>query len=93
MANEEQIPSQPAQPVAADTAASPSLIERLRAFQKSLGVYGLFCAAILFLQLLIELRGWGFSPGERVHVPPSVRQSPGGYRSYHFWHRGVHGGK
>ena len=41
----------------------------------------------------IELRGWGLSPGERVHVPPSVRQSPGGYRSYHFWHSGLHGGK
>lgn len=93
MANEEPIPSQPAQPVSPEAEPPPSLIERLRRAQKSLGAYGLFCVAILFMQLLIELRGWGFSPGERVHVPPSVRQSPGGYRSYHFWHRGVHGGK
>lgn len=92
MANEEPIPSPPA--VSSDAASPPpSLLDKLRGWQKSLGVYGLFCAAILFLQLMIELRGWGFSPGERVHVPPSVRQSPGGYRSYHFWHRGVHGGK
>ena len=26
-------------------------------------------------------------------APPSVRSSPGGYRSYHFWHSGFQGGK
>jgi hypothetical protein len=26
-------------------------------------------------------------------IPPSVRTSPGGYRSFHFWHSGYHGGK
>jgi len=26
-------------------------------------------------------------------IPCSVRSSPGGYRSYHFWHDGYHGGK
>jgi len=26
-------------------------------------------------------------------VPAGVRSSPGGYRSYHFWHSGYHGGK
>jgi len=93
MANEDPVLSQPAPSAAGDAPPAPSLIARLRSVHKTLGVYGLFCAAILFLQFLIELRGWGFSPGERVHVPPSVRQSPGGYRSYHFWHRGVHGGK
>ncbi len=30
---------------------------------------------------------------EREEVPASVRSSPGGYRSYHFWHSGYHGGK
>jgi hypothetical protein len=30
---------------------------------------------------------------ERDEVPASVRTSPGGYRSYHFWHSGYHGGK
>jgi hypothetical protein len=93
MANQDPTPSQPAQPADSEPALTPSLSERLRGLHKTLGMYGLFCAAILFLQFLIEVRGWGFSPGERVHVPPSVRQSPGGYRSYHFWHRGVHGGK
>lgn len=32
------------------------------------------------------------SPG-RDEIPASVRSSPGGYRSYHFWHSGYHGGK
>ncbi|HEY1555797.1 MAG TPA: hypothetical protein VGF94_13255 [Kofleriaceae bacterium] len=33
--------------------------------------------------------------GEPAHdeIPASVRTSPGGYRSYHFWHTGYHGGK
>lgn len=64
--------------------------QKIRGF---LGWYGLFCCLVLILDVLIETRGWGFSPGERGQVPMSVRQSPGGYRSYHFWHRGLHGGK
>lgn len=34
-----------------------------------------------------------FSEPERDEIPASVRSSPGGYRSYHFWHSGYHGGK
>jgi hypothetical protein len=30
---------------------------------------------------------------ERDDIPASVRASPGGYRSYAFWHSGYHGGK
>jgi hypothetical protein len=30
---------------------------------------------------------------ERSEIPPSVRHSPGGYRSWSFWHSGSHGGK
>ena len=26
----------------------------------------------------------------RQRIDPSVRSSPGGYRSYHFWHSGYH---
>lgn len=37
----------------------------------------------------------GYEPGspERDEIPASVRSSPGGYRSFHFWHSGYHGGK
>lgn len=30
---------------------------------------------------------------QRDEIPASVRASPGGYRSYSFWHTGYHGGK
>ena len=30
---------------------------------------------------------------DRDEIPSSVRSSPGGYRSYSFWHTGYHGGK
>lgn len=35
-----------------------------------------------------------YEPGApaRDTIPPSVR-SAGGYRSFHFWHTGYHGGK
>jgi hypothetical protein len=55
------------------------------------------------LATLLVLAGfaWGESRGFTLlspadhhdPVPASVRSSPGGYRSYHFWHTGFHGGK
>jgi hypothetical protein len=30
---------------------------------------------------------------ERDEIPGDVKASPGGYRSFHFWHSGYHGGK
>ena len=42
---------------------------------------------------LIAFTGKEFGDPERQRVPADVRQSPGGYRSYHFWHLGLHGGK
>jgi hypothetical protein len=50
---------------------------------------------------LLLLGGWGYlavtgtewgSPA-RQSLPPDVRSSPGGYRTFHFWHDGYHGGK
>ena len=43
--------------------------------------------------LAAQLRGWEFTATHRQPVPVSVRNSPGGYRSFHFWHSGYHGGK
>lgn len=37
--------------------------------------------------------GYRHLDGEREKVDPSVRSSPGGYRSFHFWHSGYAGGK
>jgi hypothetical protein len=40
-----------------------------------------------------QLSGWEPGTAEREVIPPSARESPGGYRSYSFWHTGFHGGK
>ena len=39
------------------------------------------------------LMGWDFGTSEKRPSPTGVRQSPGGNRSFHFWHTGFHGGK
>lgn len=41
----------------------------------------------------IALTGTEFGDTERDFVPADVRQAPGGYRSFHFWHSGYQGGK
>jgi hypothetical protein len=69
------------------------MAEKRSSILQRLGSYGVFCIVLVLSYIGIELRGWGFQPGAREQVPMSVRQSPGGYRSYHFWHRGLHGGK
>ncbi len=43
--------------------------------------------------LFAALGGWEWATPAREQVPASVRSSPGGYRSFHFWHTGYHGGK
>jgi len=50
-------------------------------------------AVVLTGFLLAGVLGWELGGGERDRAPGSARQSPGGYRSYHFWHSGYHGGK
>lgn len=47
----------------------------------------------LSLYVLAGLTGWRMASTERERVDPSVRSSPGGYRSFHFWHTGYAGGK
>ena len=42
---------------------------------------------------LVAFTGKEFGDPERQQVPADVRQSPGGYRSFHFWHSGYRGGK
>ena len=41
----------------------------------------------------LAFTGYELGSPARDEVPASVRSSPGGYRSYHFWHSGYHGGK
>jgi len=45
-------------------------------------VYGL---AVLGLWSVATVSGWELFGGRHGHIPQSVRQSPGGYRTYNYW--------
>ena len=48
---------------------------------------------ILALYLFTAWMGIEFGTSRRQVLPADVRNSPGGYRSFHFWHSGYRGGK
>ncbi len=48
---------------------------------------------LLLLYVAAAWSGWELSTAARQTLPADVRNSPGGYRSFHFWHSGYHGGK
>jgi hypothetical protein len=52
-----------------------------------------FAAVIVLGYAYVALTQYQLGSPERDEVPASVRASPGGYRSFHFWHSGYHGGK
>lgn len=56
-------------------------------------IYLAFGGLVLVLYALTGFNGWEYGDSKREVVPPDVRQSPGGYRSFHFWHSGYQGGK
>ena len=55
--------------------------------------YLLFGVAVLALYVTAAWSGWEIDSSPRQILPADVRNSPGGYRSFHFWHSGYHGGK
>lgn len=58
-----------------------------------LASYKVVAVAALAVYAYAGLTGYRVTDGERERVDPSVRSSPGGYRSFHFWHTGFAGGK
>jgi hypothetical protein len=48
-------------------------------------VYGLMVVA---LSGYASWKGWTLNSPKRGFIPQSVRQSPGGYRSYNYWRGG-----
>lgn len=56
-------------------------------------IYLVIGVVILALYALVALSGREFGDPERQRAPADVRQSPGGYRSFHFWYVGYRGGK
>ena len=47
-----------------------------------------YASLVLAAYAFAEWHGLGFGSGRRGIIPPSVRQSPGGYRSYYLWRGG-----
>jgi hypothetical protein len=56
-------------------------------------LYLLLGCAALALYGVAAWNGWELSTATRQQLPADVRNSPGGYRTFHFWHSGYHGGK
>ncbi len=56
-------------------------------------LYKIVVVAAVGLYAFAGFTGYRMGGGERERVDPSVRSSPGGYRSFHFWHSGFSGGK
>lgn len=56
-------------------------------------IYAVIGSALLAGFIGMSASGWEPAAAEQKVLPPSVRQSPGGYRSFHFWHSGFRGGK
>lgn len=85
-------PAKPSGPAAGPPAPDLPPVPRPRWSANAivLGVFGLLVttgyAALAYSE---------YEPGspEREEIPASVRSSPGGYRTFHFWHSGYHGGK
>lgn len=50
-------------------------------------------AALVGLYGTSEVFGWETDPVEHATIDKTVRQSPGGWRAWTFWHSGLHGGK
>ncbi|HEV3259457.1 MAG TPA: hypothetical protein VG013_21505 [Gemmataceae bacterium] len=50
-------------------------------------------SALIGLYSLVTVMGWEFGHPASRTMPADVRHSPGGYRSFHFWHSGYRGGK
>jgi hypothetical protein len=50
--------------------------------------YAIFALALLGLYGVASLRGFELGAGKRGVIPASVRQSPGGYRSFTYWRGG-----
>jgi hypothetical protein len=56
-------------------------------------VYAVLGTVILSAYGWVAYSGWEFGHPDRGTIPADVRQAPGGYRSFHFWHVGYMGGK
>jgi hypothetical protein len=50
--------------------------------------FAVYAALVVALYSVASVRGWEMGSPKRGFIPQSIRQSPGGYRSYNFWRGG-----
>jgi hypothetical protein len=50
--------------------------------------FTVYALLVFALYTVASSKGWEMSSPRRGFIPQSVRQSPGGYRSYNFWRGG-----
>lgn len=51
-------------------------------------VFLIWSGLVLGGYVMAASQGWELGGGKTGRIDPSVRNSPGGYRSYHFWRGG-----
>ena len=56
-------------------------------------IYLVIGILIIVLYGVVAFTGMEFGDPRRQVVPEDARKSPGGYRSFHYWHSGYRGGK
>jgi hypothetical protein len=56
-------------------------------------VLAVFAALVVGSYAALAYSDYELGSPARAEIPASVRSSQGGYRSFHFWHSGYHGGK
>jgi len=54
-------------------------------------LYTVLGVGVISLYAVAALLGWEIGASSRRQLPPDARQN--GYRSFHFWHYGLRGGK
>ena len=52
-----------------------------------------FTVAVVGGYAAIAYSGRELAGDDKDQIPASMRATPGGYRSYSYWHSGYHGGK
>lgn len=50
--------------------------------------FTVYAGLVLALYGVASVRGWEIGSSRRGFIPQSVRQSPGGYRSFNYWRGG-----
>jgi hypothetical protein len=56
-------------------------------------IYLVIGAVVLASYALLTFTGRELGDPDKQRMPADVRQSPGGYRSFHVWYLGYRGGK